>query len=311
MVTQSPKNLSELLEISEITPRIESLAWLTAAQQNPKLAEINPEHDGFQLEITKELNLDLDIPGWISNSVLTKKIPEYHIKWIDDSFRQSGWILKTLTEIKQLTDRNNYSFINYPYTHTANINSWLTLPTHLIEKNRSIAIIDYYTSNLLCDLTTKIDIVNWLENQWKIHTKTDIYFKWLDEENTDKKVEFFKNWLIQKKFFIHNELQPIKSHYDFLLYFDNPVFTDEAKKLFNIEARTAWNQRQRREKQTDRKQCNFVLPTTITKKLEQLRKKHDLTASKIIEILIDSESKHETYIKMRLARNHLLKTPEE
>lgn len=315
MAVHLPKNLSEILKIREMSPRDFSFAWLVAAQESSQLAEMHPNHAEFKQALAEQLAKNSTFINNIFKSKSQSTIPDFHFEWIDDSFRQGLWIYSKITEIQNLTHIGNYEFlkITSPLSFTTNPTPVfnLTIPIHLIMKNRIIATIDYHMSIINCPLSIKIDIINWIQNQWALHTRSDAYFKWLDAEDAEEKREFFRNWLIKKDSFFYRTTSPFKSHEDLLHYFDAPFHLDETKKYLNRYGKIAWNQNQRRENDKDRKQYNFVLRNTIIKKLKTLSDKHKLSRNEIIEILIESEAKHTTYIKERLAYlNNMKSLPE-
>ena len=106
-----------------------------------------------------------------------------------------------------------------------------------------------------------------------------------------------------------NDYYKFQSHDDLLIFFNHPMFIRDTKELYSKDARKIWNQRLRREKATDEKQCNFVLPLKTISKLDRLAKKHHLTRTEIIELIINGEAEKETYIRERLSRRLLLLGP--
>ena len=137
-------------------------------------------------------------------------------------------------------------------------------------------------------------------------------FSWLEGKNSQGKLKFFFEW-INRSHDSHPVLSKCKptntfeSIEDLLIYFDSPGFDKEHRELFSSKVRALWNQQQRRANLKDKKACNFVLSTSTIKNIKRLSVKYHLTQTEVIEIIIDSESKYEKYIKERISLHESMK----
>jgi len=286
--------LSDLINYPIISDRINSFIWISAAQRFHDLLGINVELNQSRKIIALHLKNDQQYTQYLANLVTYGPLPESDITWITDSHRQSEWFLKNISK----TTLNSLNQIRPP-----------AVPLHLPKKNRGIAVFDYWISIQHLNIEEKNNQNKLIQLAWQEQTVIDKYFEWLNGEDAEIKRDFFWQWLTRKNPEITNGRAKFTSHDQLLIFFDDPAFSEYSKELFSTSARKIWNQQRLREKRKNKKQCNFVLSEKTVAKLDVLSKMYKLTRTEIIEILIDSESSHQTYISERLRRKIQITTP--
>lgn len=241
---------------------------------------------------------------FINSYINYKRVPEHLLDWVvDDSPRQTNWI-----------HRNCLLYVPMPSTgygphYQPTQPQPIRMPATLTGKTLSIGLIDYYLTHQSATLDGLISFNTSTKSNWENLKRTDRFFAWLDQDDAEEKRGAFWSWLSSKGEFIFSPVKEFQNQDQLLEFFDNPIFTDAGKELLSQKFRKVWNQQRTRKDRTDKRQFNFILSNSTDLKLEKLSKKHGLTRTQIIEIIIDSEAKHETYIKERLDRDRRLTTP--
>lgn len=311
--------LSEIIGTNILSDRIHSFAWICIASKNPELPHINPNSNKERETIAELLTLDLITQREIQQSIKHKLIPDHYLDWIVDSQRQALWIEQHIKESLEfgMTDArlnpNSLHNLMDPMSITQAKPSLssirgLRTPNHLHGKNLSIALIDYWTCMTTTGSFARTDQTKSMRLAWENHIKEDKIFAWLDTEDSEKKRDYFWEWLEAKDKTITQNRPKFQSHEDLLIFFDNPRFGRSDKEVLSQNCRKTWSQKKNREEMNGKKQCNFVLPEKTISNLKKLSQKHGLTRTEIIELIIDSETKNETYISERLRRLNALKT---
>ncbi len=305
------EELSKIFKSEHPSSRHLSFAWIWLAQETSILIDNQSNTPEFSHYLARRLNENKEIAKAIIYNLEENQIPENHLNWIVESHRQASWIEIYIAEdIAKHQNINKQSKFK-PYISRSSSEFRHGVPHHLQGKNRSIAMLDYWAAMMFNTTETKIKYCNFMKDGWLAQTKIDRLFAWLDAADAEKKRDYFWRWLEVKNSEITHRKQQFTSHEELLIFFDQPEFSDAAKELFSKEARKSWNQQQRRENTKDKKQCNFVLPDKTVLKLEKLASKYGLSRTEIIQLLIESEAKHERYITERLNQKALLTTPLE
>lgn len=305
------EELSKIFKSEHLSNRHLSFAWIWLAQETSLLKENQSNTPEFINYLARYLSENDGIAKAIIYNLEKTQIPENYLNWIVESHRQACWIEEYILE---KIPKNQYitAAIEFkPLLSESSSEFRQGIPYHLQGKNRSIAMIDYWAAMMFNTTETKIKYCNFMKDGWLAQTKIDRLFAWLDDADAEKKRDYFWRWLGAKNSEITHRKQKFSSHEELLIFFDQPEFSDSAKELFSKEARKSWNQQQRRENTKDKKQCNFVLSDKTVLKLEKLASKYGLSRTEIIELLIESEAKHERYITERLNQKALLTTPLE
>ncbi|WP_404303082.1 hypothetical protein [Alicycliphilus denitrificans] len=303
--------LSKIIKSEYFPSREESFAWIWIAQEKSLLIDIQSKTPEFRNHLSRHLRENKAIARDIIYSLQETLIPDNHLSWIVKSHRQASWIERFIAEDIDKNKNKTAQRKIKPYPSRNSSEFRHGIPRHLQGKNRSIAMFDYWAAMMFDTMEQRIRHCNFMKDDWHSHTKLDRLFAWLDDADAEKKRDYFWRWLGSRNPKITHEQQKFTSHKELLIFFDHPVFSDAEKEFFNKEARKSWNQQQRRENSKDKKQCNFVLSDKTVLKLGKLAGKYGLSRTEIVELLIESEAKHERYISDRLNQKALLTTPLE
>lgn len=302
MAVHTPDNFSLRIDSTgEYPSRIASVAWLVAAEEDSSLANLNPNAHDIKKALKEYVNKNSEAGVFIKGNMLKMLVPQERINWIKDNQRQFYWINHYISELKKSQPkkiRNDLSLVIHKLP--------ISIPYYLSNRERNIALVDYWLAKSFFEMTTAIQYCKEMESKWNKHIESDKLFSWLEGTDAEEKRDCFWLFLKNKIPSETNDYQKFQSHENLLIFFDHPMFTRETKELYNLNARKIWNQRLRREKAKDVKQCNFVLPLKTISKLDKLSKKHHLTRTEIIELIINGEAEKETYIRERLSRRNLL-----
>lgn len=83
---------------------------------------------------------------------------------------------------------------------------------------------------------------------------------------------------------------------EMLEFFDLSEASAEEKELYIEKIKRRWNTQKTREKATERKQYNFVLPISVNAALDKLAEDRQLSRTRVLELLILGEEQHELYL---------------
>ena len=281
--------------------RVASLAWLIAAHEDESLLDWNPNLQQFKSDLKEYMDKNTNSGIFIKDEMLKLMAPQKCIDWINNSHRQLCWIKRYISNLNEY--KTNLTIFSKrhetPRTH----------PHYLTQLNLNIAYVDYWMIRSFKNMSTAVESCEQMEAAWKKHIDSDKLFSWLDGVDAEEKRELFWSVIKEKLPNYINDGRNFNSHEELLIFFDNPIITKDTKELYSQKARKSWNQRVRRENEKDRKQCNFLLPIETIEKLYQLSKKHGVSRTEIIQILIDSEHKKNVHISEKLSRKIQLMTP--
>lgn len=285
----------------EYKNRIANAFWIYLAQSEAyylDAAHLTEDEIENGMQMRRARAIDTFPDGFLS--IYSRPIPSTsyikNVDWMPDTNRFHQWIVIGLGQcIKKLFMRCTP----------------IMIPAALTGRAKLIAIIDYYIIYYSYWENTENATDN-LRILWQSKTNGDRDFSWLEGENSQGKLKFFFEW-INRSHDSHPVLSKCKptntfgSIEDLLIYFDSPGFDKEHRELFSSKVRALWNQQQRRANLKDKKACNFVLSTSTIKNIKRLSVKYHLTQTEVIEIIIDSESKYEKYIKERISLHESMK----
>ncbi len=269
--------------------RAESFIWLSLAQSDPKFIPINMREmeDNSKELMENYLANHPKIKQEIEYKLLHRIIPIEDLNWIKDNQRQTKWIIQSINEninAKIITGMISPAIVT------------INLPFFLQKRDLSIAVFDYWASTFHSPSTPVMQTNSILRTHWKGYSSHDQHFSWIEKENTKDKIDSFWKWLNGKYPSITIKHQKPESYDELLSILDDPIFRHHSKELFSSSFRKIWNQQQRREKEKDKKQCNFRLSDKTISKLKALSKEYDLTQTEVIDVIINSEAKHKHYL---------------
>lgn len=163
------------------------------------------------------------------------------------------------------------------------------------EKRREI-IIECFDS-VRIPAESKFQLLNGLKNAWDNFLKQQPSIKWVDQKNNEmcgwvwaytKKNKYFCEFVNNCFFSSYIENEPYLS---FVATLDLTPISYEAKKLFLIDAKSAWNQKNFKEvqKKNNRKTINMHIADDVKEKLKIIAKRRGIKMNEIVEILISKE----------------------
>lgn len=290
-----------------INQRKKNFVWIVFAQTFHNYSSINLK------------NADRDyILDCVRNNPLLKArleyywgrdlIPEQEYDWITDSPRQSFFIQNTI-----LNNQIPFYFTDFPDTQNYPKDPFpnkpvkgLGIPHELTGRDLSIALIDFWVSCSYFDYFGRVNLAKQIRTMWDNHTQFDKKFDWFNKGDPEARRREFWEWLRKKEPQHAFNLPSFQNHDELLSFFDrfnwNHLHQSDLMRRF----KNNWNQQQLRARSKGKKQCNFVLSDKTVSKLEKLAAEHHLTRTEIVELIIDAEAKHQTYIRERLSRKQQL-----
>ncbi|GAB2904924.1 hypothetical protein GCM10027202_37390 [Microvirgula curvata] len=209
----------------------------------------------------------------IERSIQKYMVPESELSWISEEKRLQEWLRPILQR------RVNERFF------------FQTL--HLQGRDLLIAMIDVWRF----DIQDKIYQIKEIKKDWFLHKEGDCKFKWFsDEVEGDMRCKFAWGWLQKNERGFDRGREPIENYNDLLMFFDQMNFSSAEiiLKLKNI--RQSWNRQRSRERQTEKKQYNFILSKAAVNFLDKLTETHVLSRAQVLEILIKKESEKGVYL---------------
>lgn len=203
-------------------------------------------------------------------------LPDKNLEWVTQSKRQHDWIYRRIIE------KSNY----FP----------IDLPPNLTGRDLAISIIDIWPTNQQSKYTEVLE----LSSAWTAQEKADRAFQWFYDKDEEKKCELA--WRVLGKKFpnITTTNNQFKNHEELLSFIDRNPPGDSDLELFIKIVKNQWSQKKYREKQTGKKQYNFILSDKAIKRLNKLADKYDMKRAQILEILLQMEDEKGIYIPERI-----------
>lgn len=274
--------LSTLTKDSKIDERARNLIWLCLSKYDYEYFKKNPLTVG-RSEIYKHLlkNSDalLQIQIGFNNGFLIDK----HLDWITDDKWQTEWI--QIKALKRLATFNSEIRFNPS--------------VQLQGRKKSIALLDYVMCIEGVTIDNQLTDIEIIKSQWTEQIKISKKFEWL---NSDSALQHFEKWfnLRMNTNFIFKSREDVQIG----INRNNPSTSDLL--LLADQAKKVWNQHQRRLKNKDKKQRNFELSTSTITALEKIAKKHGISRTDVIEIVINAEARDEYHISRILNKRQTL-----
>jgi len=308
MAVHNKDVLAEIIGTDVVSDRIDSFVWIATTQKYFDLRTFNSSTNRNELRITlaKCLHQNPSEAQKIKQAIKQSFIPENELKWITGSKRQTDWLVKYIFK----SIENNYKPpTQSPFSFQPPIFESFTpatkffIPEYLVDRSRGIAIFDFWAAYFLPSFDYSVGQSKIMHSGWTSQKEIEKKFDWFNDEDGANKRDIFQKILASKKIPGVFGNPTILDHDDFLIYLDNLNISDFEKETISKNTRDRWNQQKRRVENKDtEKQCNFNLSLVIDEKLTKLAKKYELSRVDVIDILIRSEAKHESYIKAWLQR---------
>ncbi len=201
-------------------------------------------------------------------------LPDSDLEWIGDCKRQHEWV-----ERKIIQYSNNARF---------------RIPQSFIGKEHVLAMIDCW------DISSKFLSIEGLRREWNEQLRQDKQLDWIKEGDERKACGYIWDWLRKHQLtrtFMRNEPT---DHQSMLMFFDACYMSDIEKKHCIASARKLWRQDIRRNSDTGKDQLNVTLSKKAIGRLDKFCKKHELSRSKVLEVLLMMEEEKGLYIAERL-----------
>ena len=253
MAVHIKDNLSKIIETDIISDRINSFVWISIAAKESYFTNLNPTPASHRTLMADHLKNDENTAQNIRNAIKNCFIPDQNLKWITNSRRQALWVEQYIA-LAIMQARPSIS--NHISTGSKSSLSeiWgFSIPFHLLGKNRSIALFDYWTSTNFSHVQHGINLSKLMQLDWQKFIKADKFFAWLDNDDSEKKRASFWAWLeFRDKTFTQSQPE-FQSHEELLIFFDNPRFSESDKEVLSQNYRKIWNQQKNREESNEKK----------------------------------------------------------
>ena len=296
--------LSKNIGIKHSSPRLINLTWVIIVNANYDYRKININQLSRDA-LSDFLDQNTEIKIIVQNLLQRELVPAKELEWLTDVSRQSKFIEVFLS--------TKMPYQLSPYEDPSTIKSPIILgitPFDLIGSKLSSALIDYWLSFCPGDMNTKIQLVKLIRKAWEDQIKIDEKFDWFNKEKGQDRRDFFWQWLTLSEPLLTQNKVSFKTQDDLLYFFDFAKISENEKHYLVQKFKNNWNQKQYRERNAGKKQCNFILSEKTISKLERLAQKYHLSRTEIVELIINAEAAKEIYISERLNQRKLLKPQE-
>lgn len=295
MSPEEPNPLVDLLGIDSISERTILFIWIALSQSNSEMADLNFLNLSG-IAIARELDIHHDALMHIRQCLRKDFIPTPELNWIENSRRQASWLTTIATRAHpakyERASRNGYN-------RSLNERNELfvrAIPRHLHGRLLSIAILDYWLSTPNSTLAERISRAQHVRLIWDQQKKADKRLEWFRKDDAKARRAFFWDWLEDSEPELIRGNFRFESHEDLLIFFDNPRFPEFLPIDLAKRARTTWVQRRRRERDSGKRQRNFLLTEATISNLKKLALKHGLNHTKVIEKIINAEMEQGKYL---------------
>lgn len=301
MAIQDQDDIAALLGTPEQCTRVNNFVWISLCQAGvaPQLWQTTHCPQQQCCEILRNYPALL---GPLKNAVHSAWIPDRDFSWLTDSERQFFWVQRYIKSAMQ------HAQTNLPIGSAASLLFDDRIPHHLTGSSRSIALVDYWASRTVGDMSLRRNAVLIMESAWRHQQNSDRRFDWLDGEGGDHRRIWFWEKLLHHLKMVPMDNPPPISHDTLLIIIDQLVIHPAELTLFNQKARGQFQQQQRRASSKGKRQCNFVLQERTISKLDSLARKFGITRTDVIEFLIQQEALNPVHTTERLRRLSALTT---
>ena len=264
MVVNDNDNLSNLLSDWRLDDREVAWLWLTL-KTNPKfeLADCQLNSATMRDEIHKVMSQEPALRWHLNDAKARTLLPEEAFKWIDKAGRQPKWLT---AQAKKLLGKEVVSSVFQMLT----------------DKAKLIALFDLWDESF----DEKKRTLNQLSNSWNRQLKTDKLFSWFKDDDEHEKCALAWSWMEKNKSWLTWRAAPFTKLNEMLEFFDLSEASAEEKELYIEKIKRRWNTQKTREKATERKQYNFVLPISVNAALDKLAEDRQLSRTRVLELLI-------------------------
>jgi hypothetical protein len=203
----------------------------------------------------------------------TELLPEGAFDWIEKEGRQPKWLAAEATRETSLRVRNSIFWT-------------------LASKAQLVALFDLWDT----DFSRKEGVLRRLAEGWNEHLQADKIFKWFKDQDEREKCSLAWSWLEKNKPVLTRREKPFARYAELLEFFDHSDASSGEKELYVEKVKRRWSTQKSRENASEKKQYNFVLTHDVNASLDKLAHEHQLSRTKILELLILGETEHRLYL---------------
>ncbi|MBN8503069.1 MAG: hypothetical protein J0L58_01215 [Burkholderiales bacterium] len=282
-----------LIGLPERSTRVENFVWVYLAQMSPT-ADFLDSTTLPDRHCWGYLNAQQLVLSQIRYAVQTNWIPDGDLSWLTDDVRQCGWVQLYIARAMQAAKAIA------PPERIVYVLMEERIPVHLDGADRSVALVDYWSSCIPGDLNQRRLAVNQLRADWLRQVKADQRLAWLDSEDAEDRRAWFLERLKASLPLIQSQLAVPKNHGALLNLLSYLQIHPAELELLNIKAKRDFLQQVRRATNANKRQCNFVLDERTVVKLKGLARKYGVPQTAVIEMLIQEEADKHSLIPNRL-----------
>lgn len=271
--------LSEELPGWGLTEREVTWLWLVLeSRERIQMDECQLNSQTMRDQIARALSRNPRLTRGLVRARDRELLPEEAFSWVEKSGRQPKWLAAQAGNKTGLR-------INSSVFRT------------LTDKEQLIALFDLWDK----DFGLKEITLRRLSDAWTEHARSDRIFSWFKEDERAK-CTLAWSWLEKNKPRLTWRAEPFTKLTELLEFFDHSGASDEEKELYVDKIKRRWSTQKTREKAVEKKQYNFVLPLSVNAVLDKLAEEHELSRTKVLEMLILGEEQHELYLPKQPSR---------
>lgn len=271
--------LSEELPGWGLTEREVTWLWLVLeSRERIQMDECQLNSQTMRDQIARALRRNPRVTRGLVRARDRELLPEEAFSWVEKSGRQPKWLAAHAGNKTGLR-------INSSVFRT------------LTDKEQLIALFDLWDK----DFGLKEITLRRLSDDWTEHARSDRIFSWFKEDERAK-CTLAWSWLEKNKPRLTWRAEPFTKLTELLEFFDHSGASDEEKELYVDKIKRRWSTQKTREKAVEKKQYNFVLPLSVNAVLDKLAEEHELSRTKVLEMLILGEEQHELYLPKQPSR---------
>lgn len=280
MAVNENDNLSNILSEWRLDDREVAWLWLTLKTNRKfELADCQLNSATMREEIYKVMSQEPALRWQLNRAKATAFLPEEAFKWIEKAGRQPRWL--TAQAKKELGVEVVSSVFQM-----------------LTDKAKLIALFDLWDESF----DEKERTLRELSNGWNRLLRSDKLFSWFKDDDEHEKCALAWSWMEKNKSWLTWQAAPFTKLNEMLEFFDHSGASDEEKELYVDKIKRRWSTQKTREKAVEKKQYNFVLPLSVNAVLDKLAEEHELSRTKVLEMLILGEEQHELYLPKQPSR---------
>jgi hypothetical protein len=162
----------------------------------------------------------------------------------------------------------------------------------LSDKTKLIAVFDLWEA----EFSRKEGVLRQLSSEWNQHLQADKIYTWFKGQDECEKYLVAWSWLEKNKSELTRKKKPFTRFAGLLDFFDSSGASPDEIQLYIDKIKRRWATKKTRENNPDKKQYNIELKKNVNAALDKLAQDHQLSRTKIIELLILNETEKRSYL---------------